>query len=439
MRSVHLTNYYHKDSGGISTSYDHLLQVAEQEERRVCLIVPGEKAAITDRGKYGRIYYIPARRSPVFDRRYRLIMPWQYMIKPNLIREIMAKESPQMVEVGDKYALSIMGAMIRKNYFQKLGRPMLVHLSSERMDDNMRAFISSSEIARRLSRSFIRNYILPSFDFHVANSEYTARELFDSKNVRPTRFGKFCDRFFKSIDLRLSERVFVCTKGADIDGFSPDHRSAEARAAICRMSNIPETSKILLYSGRISPEKNIALLVDTMERLKENGKYDFRLLIAGNGPLARWLSDRNPATGNKIVLLGHVDKRALTDLYANADLYIHPNPREPFGISPLEAMASGTAVVLPNRGGVLSYATTENAWLSDPNQIAFANAVRTAMDKTPQRQKKITAALKTVGEHSSQSATKNLFTVYDHMWEKFCRQVLPAVQRSGRSLRLGWQ
>ena len=102
-------------------------------------------------------------------------------------------------------------------------------------------------------------------------------------------------------------------------------------------------------------------------------------------------------------------------------------------------MASGTAVVLPNRGGVLSYATTENAWLSDPNQIAFANAVRTAMDKTPQRQKKITAALKTVGEHSSQSATKNLFTVYDHMWEKFCRQVLPAVQRSGRSLRLGWQ
>ena len=121
--SVHLTNYYHKQSGGISTAYDDLLAAAERHKRRVCLIVPGAKKEIEDVNEYARVYYIPAKNSLFFDSRYRLIMPWQYMLKPSLIRDIMVEEDPAVVEVADKYALSILGAMIRKNYFQKLGRP----------------------------------------------------------------------------------------------------------------------------------------------------------------------------------------------------------------------------------------------------------------------------------------------------------------------------
>ncbi len=46
-----------------------------------------------------------------------------------------------------------------------------------------------------------------------------------------------------------------------------------------------------------------------------------------------------------VTYLGHeADRRRLADLYANVDVFLHPNPREPFGIAPLEAMASGDAV-----------------------------------------------------------------------------------------------
>ena len=65
-----------------------------------------------------------------------------------------------------------------------------------------------------------------------------------------------------------------------------------------------------------------------------------------------------------MLFCGHVDARALARLYASCDVFVHPNPREPFGIGPLEAMASGVPLVLPAAGGVLSYANADNAWLA---------------------------------------------------------------------------
>ena len=48
---------------------------------------------------------------------------------------------------------------------------------------------------------------------------------------------------------------------------------------------------------------------------------------------------------------------------------------EPFGIAPLEAMASGRPLVAPNVGGITSYANIENAWLVNPCVDSFAEAI----------------------------------------------------------------
>jgi hypothetical protein len=74
--------------------------------------------------------------------------------------------------------------------------------------------------------------------------------------------------------------------------------------------------------------------------------------------------------------LGHIkDPLRLADLLAKSDAFVHPNPREPFGIGPLEAMASGLPLVAPNCGGVTSYANSENAWLVPPDAVSFAAAI----------------------------------------------------------------
>ena len=178
MKSVHITNYYHKNSGGISTSYNNLLAAAERHRRHVRLIVPGETESIEIVNEFAKIYYVPAKYSPLFDKRYRIMMPWQYMVKDSLIRKILLEEKPDLIEVTDKYTLSLLGVMIRTNNFKKLGRPVLVHFSCERMDDNVGSFLTSGRIGKWFARRVIGNYTMPNFDYHIANSTYTAEEFY---------------------------------------------------------------------------------------------------------------------------------------------------------------------------------------------------------------------------------------------------------------------
>src|SRR5215813_362991 len=93
MKSIHITNYYHKNSGGISTAYNKLLEAANRRERFVRLIVPGSENAVEEVGDFGKIYYIKANYSPIFDRRYRIMLPWKtYLFDQAPIKTILREE-----------------------------------------------------------------------------------------------------------------------------------------------------------------------------------------------------------------------------------------------------------------------------------------------------------------------------------------------------------
>ncbi len=421
MKSIHITNYYHKNSGGISTSYNNLMAAAARHKRCVRLIVPGETEEIEDVNEFARIYYVPAKYSPIFDKRYRLMMPWQYMPNDSLIRKILLDEMPDMVEITDKYTLSMFGAMVRLGKFKQIGRPLLVHFSCERMDDNVASFLSKGSFGRWVARNVIGKYTLPSFDFHLANSSYTADEFMESVTTKgePNKGINRFWRMFKAPRVPLSERIRVCPRGVDAAQFTPDRKSERARKEMIERAGIPADSVILLYAGRISPEKNIELLPDIMQILASEEK-DFRLLIAGDGPQADWLKEEGLKIGEgKIVLFGHLDKETLSDYYANADVFIHPNPKEPFGIAPLEAMASGVPTVAPRAGGILSYATDDNVWLVEPNAEEFAEAIRDAAGDSSQKTDRVNNAVETARVNTREASTDRLFATYDEIYEDF--------------------
>ncbi len=427
MKSVHITNYYHKNSGGISTSYNNLLAAAERHRRHVVLIVPGETESVEDVNEFAKIYYVPAKYSPVFDKRYRIIMPWQYMPGDSMIRRILLKERPDLIEVTDKYTLSMLGVMIRSGHFKQLGRPVMVHFSCERMDDNIGSFVSGGKIGKWFAKRIIGNYTMPSFDYHIANSTYTADEFHASlsseeNNNRSNTFLNWCWRFFNAPRVAVNERVFVCPRGVDSALFSPDRRSEKTRQEMRERANVPQDSTVLLYAGRISPEKNIELLADLMEVLANDKQRDFRLLVAGAGPKADWLREQGETrAAGKIVFLGHLDKETLAGYYANADVFVHPNPKEPFGIAPLEAMASGVPTVAPNSGGILSYASNENAWLVEPTADSFVAAIAEIVSNAELRERKVANALVTARANTREASTDGLFATYDRIYEHFQR------------------
>lgn len=422
-KSVHITNFYHKNSGGISTSYNNLLAAATRCRRHVRLIVPGETEDVETISEFAKIYYVPARHSPIIDRRYRVMMPWQYMLHGSTIRNILLAERPEVIEVTDKYTLSLIGPMIRTNNFRELGRPMLVHFSCERMDDSVRTFLRLGSVGKWMSDRIIRYYHLPSFDFHIANSEYTAAEFLESSNGHGGLSGKLQSSVWKILrapQVPIEDRVHVCHRGVNVRRFNADRRSPALRNEICRRAGVPESAVLLFYAGRLSPEKNVGLLFDLMKVLAADKKRDFRLLIAGDGPKAKWLASKaDRHLPLKIIQFGHVEKDELANLYANTDVFVHPNPREPFGIAPLEAMASGLPLVAPNAGGILAYANDSNAWLTKADARSFATAIREVVENDDERNTKIERAFSAVDEHQSEKSAERLLETYDRLYAKF--------------------
>jgi len=401
IKTLHLTNAFHPASGGIRTFYRAMLAAANAERRYMRLVVPAEESHVEEVGDYGRIYHVRAPRSPWVDTRYRLILPQMFLSPRGEVRRILAEEQPDLVEVCDKYSLCYVAGALRRGWLNGAHRPTIVGLSCERLDDNVSASMSHGRLAQRFARWYIGRIYTGQFDVHLANSEYTARELREHQVTKHRR------------------EVHVVPMGVTVDDLGPWRRSAELRAELQRLiggngstgSNSEAT--LLLYAGRLSPEKNLSLLIEMMPRLDANT----RLIVAGDGPSAAALrQEADRRAPGRVTFYGHVGERdTLARLYASCDVFVHPNPREPFGIGPLEAMASGVPLVAPAAGGLLSYANDTNAWLAEPTGEAFARAVRAACQAGPEREDRLTRARETAAGYTWPNVTRTIFELYDRL------------------------
>jgi len=403
IKTLHITNAYHAKSGGISTFYRALLSAGNRSERLMRLVVPGKKTMVEEVGQFGRIYHIAAPNAPIFDRRYSMLLPHTYMPPfRGALWRILKEEQPDLVDVCDKYALNWLGGFLRRDWIPGVKRPVVVGMSCERMDDNVRAFVTGRELGRRWSRFYLSYCYIPLFDYHIANSQYTADELLEamvSPHNRP---------------------VFVRPMGAEVEDCANANRSGKERQKLLELCGGHHATKLLIYAGRLSPEKNIPLLIEMMEKLAGDRNPDYRLLVAGSGPLADQLeNEAQKRVPGLVCALGHISDRAdLINLYANCDVFVHPNPREPFGIAPLEAMAAGLPLVAPGSGGVLSYADETNAWLAKADAAAFAGAVRSIFTNQAICRDKLARARWTAQRYSWNSATAQFFELYDHLYHE---------------------
>lgn len=366
VRSVHFTNAWHPASGGIRTFYTALLDRAEALGRQMTLVVPGERDDVIERGRSTRIHVLASPAVPfVPDRRYRIVLPHRFLFgRGSRIWRILAEEQPDLIEVADKYTLCHLAGTIKR---RRGPRPTLVGLSHERMDDTLRGQFGRRRWLRAFARWYMPAVYLRQFDAHIANSDYTADELRTAASSRGPE---------RPLLWRMRERIFVLSLGADVDTFRPDRRSIALREDLLIRAGGTSRSTLIVFAGRLSAEKYVDELVPALHFIVKRG-IDARLVIAGDGP-ARQSIERaaETFTPGRCVITGHLDSREeLARLIAGADVFLHPNPREPFGIGPLEAMALGVPVVLPRSGGVLSYASDDNAWLASPGPSGLAQAV----------------------------------------------------------------
>jgi glycosyltransferase involved in cell wall biosynthesis len=399
MTTLHITNAYQSRSGRIRTFYDALLEAANREGRRVVLVVPGRRSEIVDVGVHGRIYFLKAACALSFTRRHRLILPHGFV--PGLtsqLVQILERERPAVIEICDRYLLPWLAATLRKGWHPRVCRPTLVSLACERFDEGAAAFMTR-RAGRAFTQWYIRHVYGPMFDAHIAISEDTAAELRAALADRPGGF------------------VRVARFGVDIRRYTSDRRNAAVRGRLLRQAGGDSTSVLLFYAGRLVPEKNIGLLVEMVHELVQIGHADYRLLIAGDGPLAGWIrAQRTGPLAGRIHWCSAPDSDALASYYANCDVFVYPHAGESVGTAPLEAMASGVPVVFANRGGVREYASELNAWLAIPDARSFASAVTAARGGDPDRTRR---ALQTAHRFRWSQVTSEYFSLYDELDARF--------------------
>jgi alpha-1,6-mannosyltransferase len=405
VKTLHLTNAWHASSGGIGTFYRALMEAANAQGHEIRLVVPGDSTRMETIGAHAKIYYIRAPRAP-FNPSYRILYPHRFLTPGTAVQRILDEERPDLIDVSEKYSLPYLAGLLRIQALRIQAlrgvnfRPTVIATSCERMDENMAAYLSASQFARAFARLYMKWVYFPMFDHHIAVSEHSAEELREAARGHKVERG-----------------VWVRPMGADTARFTPKRKSAAARQRILTLIGGTEHSVLLLYAGRLVPEKNLYLLIDAMEQLCRDPKRDFRLLFAGDGilfePLKKICGEKIPGCST---FLGHIaDRDVLADLFANSDAFVHPNPREPFGIAPLEAMAAGLPLVAPNCGGVTAYANHSNAWLAGQSAESYASAILDICDNPETRARKIEAALVTASQHSWPEIAAGFLKLYGEL------------------------
>jgi glycosyltransferase involved in cell wall biosynthesis len=260
--------------------------------------------------------------------------------------------------------------------------------------------------ATRFARWYMSTIYLRQFDAHIANSS-TADEL----RMAAERHGP--DAW---LHWRHRDHIHVLPLGVDRSTFGPARRSASCRAELLRRAGGDPSDVLVFFGGRLSPEKHAHWVLPAVTAALSRG-LPVCLVVAGDGPLREEIAEQLAVhLAGRSLLLEHIrDRAALAEIVASADVFLHPNPREPFGLGPLEAMASGVPIVLPRAGGVLAYATDQNAWLADASPAGLGDALVRALSNPGARQARVQRALADTGPMDWSRVARRFFQTYDHI------------------------
>ncbi|HEU4674180.1 MAG TPA: glycosyltransferase [Candidatus Limnocylindrales bacterium] len=168
-------------------------------------------------------------------------------------------------------------------------------------------------------------------------------------------------------------------------GFDPEEFAPKSRPLARLDLDLDPGERIVLQLGRIVPRKGVDNVIRAIGRLARDQALAVRLLVVG-GPDRVPDFERVPELGrlrqiareegveDRVVFVGRRDRDELATYYSAADVFVSTPWYEPFGITPLEAMACGTPVVGSNVGGIkFSVRDGETGYLvppRDPDALA---------------------------------------------------------------------
>lgn len=127
-----------------------------------------------------------------------------------------------------------------------------------------------------------------------------------------------------------------------------------AAAAVPDRDTRHGNERIVLFAGRLAPQKNVALLLQAFQALPASAARGSRLVLAGDGPLRAELQALALSLGiaDRVTFPGWVDRQRMPELYRQASVFVLPSRYEGMSNVLLEAMAAALPVIATDVEGV---------------------------------------------------------------------------------------
>ena len=333
---MRLANYVAPASGGLRTSLRELGAGYQAAGHEPVLVIPGPQPG-RSRTEQGLVITVPGWRVPATGG-YRAILTRRPL------ERLLDQLEPDRLEVSDRTTLRWTGAWARARGV----RSMMV--SHDSLAGLMALFSPPGVPAARLADHFNRR-TAASYDVVVCTTAWAAAEF--------RRLG--------------APNLLQVPLGVDLSCFCPERRDEGLRTRLA-----PGGQALLVHCSRLSPEKRPQRAIGALTELRRRG-LPAVLVVAGDGPQRRALQSQ--ARGLPVRFLRHIsDRGRLAQLLATADVVIAPGPVETFGLSALEALASGTPVVVSSRSALPEIVGPAGQTTED-DDAACADAVQRVLDR----------------------------------------------------------
>lgn len=197
---------------------------------------------------------------------------------------------------------------------------------------------------------------------------------------------------------------------------SEEEKSAAADA-VKRKFDIPENTRVLVSVGELNKNKNHAVVLKALARIREERMV---YLIAGEGGRRKKLEReiRRRRLEKQVKLLGYQEH--IAPILSAADIFVFPSRREGLGMAALEAMAMGVPVIASDNRGIREYVIqgVNGYRCSWKEEKAFARYIRQLSGDAGKREEMGRAAKRTAQRFSAQKTALVMQQVYENVLEE---------------------
>lgn len=177
-----------------------------------------------------------------------------------------------------------------------------------------------------------------------------------------------------------------------------------------------------LSVAAFEPRKKLAELIGAWSRLPGELRSRYPLVLAGGAGWENQTLHQQILAAERegwVINLGFVDDHLLPALYAGARLFVYPSIYEGFGLPPVEAMSSGTPVIVSNRSCLPEVCGDAARYVDPDNPDEFTAAIEESLGDEPWRQEAIVRGLERSRLYNWESCIADTVGIYRKVWAAF--------------------